>query len=92
MKSGLVSKGKVCYYQGNPILFGEKYTKIPAFLIRPFYPAFYDQIFHNPENNFGMYLLPEFLKAAIMKSHECAKYLRICANFQIMNAKQEIWQ
>ena len=34
----------------------------------------------------------EFLKAAIMQSHDCAKYLKICANFQTMNAKQEIWQ
>ena len=30
---------------------------------------------------------PEVLKAAIMQSHDCAKYLRICANFGLMNAK-----
>ena len=32
---------------------------------------------------------PEFLKAAIMQSHDCAKYLRICASFGLMNPKQE---
>ena len=26
-----------------------------------------------------------------MQSHDCAKYLRICANFGLMNAKQENW-
>ena len=31
----------------------------------------------------------EFLKAAIMESHNCAKYLRICANFGLMNANEE---
>ena len=31
----------------------------------------------------------EFLKAAFMQSHDCAKYLRICATFGLMNAKQE---
>ena len=31
--------------------------------------------------------LPELLKTAIMQSHNCAKYLRICANFGLMNAK-----
>ena len=30
----------------------------------------------------------EFLKAAIMQSHNCAKYKRICAKFGLMNAKQ----
>ena len=34
----------------------------------------------------------ELLKAAIMQSDDCAKYLRIGANIQIMNTKQEIWQ
>ena len=33
--------------------------------------------------------LPEFLKAAIMQSYDCAKYLRICAHFGLINAKQE---
>ena len=28
----------------------------------------------------GKYSNSEFLKAAIMQSHDCAKYLRICAN------------
>ena len=32
---------------------------------------------------------PEFLKAAIMQSHDCAICLRICANFGLMNMKQE---
>ena len=32
---------------------------------------------------------PEFLKAAIMQSHDCTKYFRICANFGLRNAKQE---
>ena len=32
---------------------------------------------------------PEFLKAAVMQSYDCAKYLRICANFGLMSAKQE---
>ena len=31
-----------------------------------------------------------FLIAAIMQSHDCAKYLIICANFVPMNKKQEI--
>ena len=31
----------------------------------------------------------EFLKAAIMQSHNCVKYSRICANFGLMNVKQE---
>ena len=34
---------------------------------------------------------PEFLKVALLQSHDCAKYLRICANFQIMKATREIW-
>ena len=31
----------------------------------------------------------EFLKAANMQSHDCAKYLRICISFWLMNKKQE---
>ena len=31
----------------------------------------------------------EFLKAAIMQSHNCAKDLRIRANFGLMSVKQE---
>ena len=31
----------------------------------------------------------EFLKAAIMQSHDCAKYLRICENLSLMNVNQE---
>ena len=31
----------------------------------------------------------EFLKAATMQSHNCAKYLRIVTNFRQVNAKQE---
>ena len=31
----------------------------------------------------------EFLKAAIMQSHDCANFLRFCANFGLMNANQE---
>ena len=31
----------------------------------------------------------EFIKAAIMQSHDCAKYLRICSNLGLMNANQE---
>ena len=34
-------------------------------------------------------LIAEFLKAAMMRLHDCADYLRICAHFGIMNAKQE---
>ena len=34
-------------------------------------------------------MMTEFLNAAIMQSHDCAKYLRICANFGRRNAKQE---
>ena len=30
-----------------------------------------------------------FLKAEIMRSHNYARYLRICANFGLMNAKQD---
>ena len=33
--------------------------------------------------------IPEFLKSVIMQSHDCAKYLQICANFGLMNVKQE---
>ena len=32
---------------------------------------------------------PEFLKAATMQSHNCEKYLQICANLGLMNANQE---
>ena len=32
---------------------------------------------------------PEFLKAAIMQSHDCANFLKTCANFGIMNRKKE---
>ena len=32
---------------------------------------------------------PEFRKAAIMPSHDCTKYLRICANVVLINAKHE---
>ena len=35
------------------------------------------------------FLSPECLKAAIMQSHNCLKYLRICAHFGLMNANQE---
>ena len=31
----------------------------------------------------------EFLKAAIMQSHDWAKYLKICTNFGLMNGEQE---
>ena len=31
----------------------------------------------------------DFLRTAIMQSHEYAKYLRICANFGLMIVKQE---
>ena len=31
----------------------------------------------------------EFLKAAVMQSHNCALNLRICGKFVLMNAKQE---
>ena len=31
----------------------------------------------------------EFLKATIMQSYNCAKYLRICANLRLLNASQE---
>ena len=31
----------------------------------------------------------EFLKAAIMQSHDCAKHLRICPSFRIVNAKKK---
>ena len=30
----------------------------------------------------------EFLIVEIMQSHDCAKYLRICVKFGVMNAKQ----
>ena len=33
--------------------------------------------------------LAEFLKAVIMQSDDCAKYLRICPIFLLMNAEQE---
>ena len=31
----------------------------------------------------------ELLKVEIMQLHDCAKYIRICAKFGLMNAKQE---
>ena len=31
----------------------------------------------------------EFLKATIMRSHDCAKYLRVWANFGLKNTNQE---
>ena len=34
-----------------------------------------------------IYIRAEFLKAATMQSHYYAKYLRICANFGLINAK-----
>ena len=33
--------------------------------------------------------MPEFLKVAILKSHNCGEYMRTCANFGLMNAKQD---
>ena len=33
--------------------------------------------------------MTEFLIAAIMQSQNCAKYLRMCTIFGLMNAKQE---
>ena len=38
-------------------------------------------------NNFNK--LCYFLKAAIMRSHNYAKYLRLCANLGLKNANQE---
>ena len=35
------------------------------------------------------FLSTECLKAAIMQSHNCPKYLRMCAHFGLMNANQE---
>ena len=32
---------------------------------------------------------PQFLKAAIMQSHDCAQYLKICTNLGLLNTNQE---
>ena len=37
--------------------------------------------------NYWLKKLKEFLKAAIMQSENCAKYLRIWPNFGLMNAE-----
>ena len=39
--------------------------------------------------NYEISWRPEFLKAAIIQSHDCAQYLRICANVGLINAKHE---
>ena len=40
-----------------------------------------------PYRRVGVPYLTEFLKAAIIQSHDCTKYLIICANFGLVNAK-----
>ena len=41
------------------------------------------------QESWDCYTGPEFLKAAIMQSHDRAKCFRICANFGLMNTKPE---
>ena len=55
-------------------------------LLRPLAPHPHSS-FHGPTSSTRM--SPQFLKAAIMQSHNCAQCLKICTNLGLMNTNQE---